>query len=64
MKLIKKLLIIASLIPLLTSTTTPDIHSTSKKATFLADGNTQAGGYDIEDEIIIEPKSIPITKAI
>ena len=64
MKIIKKLLIIASLIPLLTSTTTPDIHSTSKKATLLADGNTQSGGYDMEDEIIIEPKSIPITKAI
>lgn len=62
MKLIKKLLIIASLIPLLTSTTTPDIHSTSKKATLLADGNTQSDGYDINDKTIIEPKSI--TKAI
>ncbi len=64
MKLIKKLLVIASLIPLLTSTTTPDIHSTSKKATLLADGNTQSGEYDITDETIIRPKSIPITKAI
>lgn len=64
MKLIKKLLIIASLIPLLTSTTTPDIHSTSKKATLLADGNTQSGGYDINDKTIIKPKSIPTTKAI